>query len=91
MEILSESDRGSNDTTQVEDGPKHGNKSTFLAFSWVSHHKRTLSSPKKTRADAMQGTGCDDKISDTWVDVQGTLRACEPQSSTEDRGLTDKN
>lgn len=45
VEILSESDRRTNHTTQVEDCPEYADESSFLSLSWIGHHQGTLCGP----------------------------------------------
>ena len=39
-------DQAANDTTQIEDDPKHCNIFSFVLFAWVTHHNCPFCSPK---------------------------------------------
>jgi hypothetical protein len=61
MVVLSERNGGTNDITEVEDGPKNGDELALLALSRIRQHERALSSPEQSSANAEESSGDDDE------------------------------
>lgn len=69
MEVSAEGNRGSQDSTQVEDTPEDSDKLALLGLSGVGQHDRSLCGPKGTGTDTENSTSSDDEGTSTGVDV----------------------
>ena len=70
MEVGTERHGGTNNSSEVENGPENCNEFSLVPFSRVRHHKGSLGCPKQSSAKSKDSTSGNDKGFGMGVDVQ---------------------
>jgi hypothetical protein len=74
MKILAQGDGGTNDSTQIKDGPENPNGFSLLILSGVRKHEGSLCCPKQTSTQAKQSTRSNNETSGVMVDIENAER-----------------
>ena len=74
VKVLSERDRRSDNSAQIEDGPEDADEASLLRLGGIPKHQRSLGRPQQARADTEDGTHANNIPAGIRVDVYDTAR-----------------
>jgi hypothetical protein len=74
MEIPSQGNRSTDNSTQIKDRPENPDKFALLILSGIRKHERSLGSPKQASTNAKYSSGRDNESFGVLMDVDDAGR-----------------